>query len=356
MQRRTFLKSTAALAATAATGPIILGATNKAGTDHPVLGSEGHKYECHHNWGTLPNALEWQTTHNIAVDAEGLVYVTHQGHKGMQGLDTVIVFDAKGKFVRSFGEEWHGGGHGIHIRKDGNEEFLYLTNTWTPTIKVCKTTLKGKMVWQMGRPECKEYENPKTNYNPTNVAFCPDGSFFVGDGYGAGYIMKYDKDRKLTKVFGGSGTDKGKFRTPHGNWVDTRGDKPTIVICDRANARLQTFDLDGNYLSMTEKDMVYFPAHIDIRGDVMLVPDLHTRVSLFGKDGKAITHLGEELAWREKVVASLGKDKGPAIRLKPGECPAGKFIHPHDACFDKDGNIYVVEWVQGGRITFLKKV
>lgn len=355
MQRRTFLKSTAALAATAATGPIILGATNKAPTT-PVIGVEGHMYECHHNWGTLPDTLEWQTTHNVAVDAEGLVYITHQGHAKMKGLDTIMVFDAKGKFVRSFGKEWHGGGHGIDIRKDGNEEFLYLTNTWTPTIKVCKTTLKGDLVWKMGRPENKEYENPKTNYNPTNVAFCPDGSFFVGDGYGAGFIMKYDKDGKLTKTFGGSGTEKGKFRTPHGNWVDTRGDKPTIVICDRANARLQTFDLDGNYLSMTEKETVYFPAHIDIRGDVMLVPDLHTRVSLFGKDGKAITHLGEELAWREKVVASLGKDKGPAIRLKPGECPAGKFIHPHDACFDKDGNIYVVEWVQGGRITFLKKV
>jgi len=28
---------------------------------------------------------------------------------------------------------------------------------------------------------------------------------------------------------------------------------------------------------------------------------------------------------------------------------AGKFVHPHDACFDKDGNIYVVEWVSTGR-------
>ena len=29
---------------------------------------------------------------------------------------------------------------------------------------------------------------------------------------------------------------------------------------------------------------------------------------------------------------------------------------PHDACFDKDGNIFVVEWVQTGRVTLLKKV
>lgn len=357
MRRRTFLKSTAALAATAAGGPVILGATNKAGTKNPVIGVPGHLYECLHNWGTLPGELEWQTTHNVAVDGEGLVYVTHQGFPKKKGLDTVMVFDPKGKFVRSFGKEWHGGGHGIDVRKDGNEEFLYLTNTWTQKIKACKTTLKGEMVWEKGRPEIKEYEDSKKGYSPTNVAFCPDGSFFIGDGYGSHFIMKYDKDGKMTKVFGGPGAGPGKFQTPHGNWVDTRGDKPTLVVCDRANARLQTFDLDGNFLSATEKAaVVLYPAHIDVRGDVLMVADLHARVTLLGKDGKVITHLGEDPEWRAKVVGSRDKGKGPPVRNNPKACPDGKFIHPHDACFDKDGNIYVVEWVEGGRVTFLKKV
>jgi hypothetical protein len=31
-------------------------------------------------------------------------------------------------------------------------------------------------------------------------------------------------------------------------------------------------------------------------------------------------------------------------------------VHPHDACFDNKGNIYVAEWVQTGRVTKLKKV
>jgi hypothetical protein len=35
---------------------------------------------------------------------------------------------------------------------------------------------------------------------------------------------------------------------------------------------------------------------------------------------------------------------------------SGKFLHPHDACFDPAGNIYVAEWVQTGRITKLRKV
>ncbi|MGC6425875.1 MAG: peptidase, partial [Akkermansiaceae bacterium] len=34
----------------------------------------------------------------------------------------------------------------------------------------------------------------------------------------------------------------------------------------------------------------------------------------------------------------------------------GKFVHPHDACFDPEGNIFVAEWVSTGRVTKLRKV
>ena len=362
MKRRDFLKTSAATVAVAASaGPILLGVESKTDTNTPVIGVDGHKYECHHGWGNLPGNLEWQTTHNVAVDSAGLVYVTHQGHGGMKGLDTVMVFDDTGKFVRSFGKEWHGGGHGIDIRKDGNEEFMYLTNTWASPIKVAKYTLTGEMVWAMGRPRIKQYEpkpDPKDAkktvappYNPTNVAFTADGGFFVGDGYGSNYMMKYDKDAKLVKTFGGSGNQKGKFATPHGQWVDERDPaKPVLVVCDRANARLQTFTLDGEFLSMTKKDTVLFPAHIDIRGEVMMVPDLHARISLFDKNNDLIVNLGDDPEWRKKVL------DGFKVRAQPKEWAAGKFVHPHDACFDAAGNIYVAEWVQGGRITFLKKV
>jgi hypothetical protein len=87
---------------------------------------------------------------------------------------------------------------------------------------------------------------------------------------------------------------------------------------------------------------------------VLMVPDLHTRISLFDKDNNPIVHLGNDDDWRKKVTGSLSK--GPAVRTQPKQWPAGKFIHPHDAQFDAAGNIFVVEWVDGGRVTFLKKV
>ncbi|MCI0704691.1 MAG: peptidase [Planctomycetia bacterium] len=363
MNRREFLST----AAVATTGPILLGMSKKADEKTPVIGVEGHKYECHHNWGTLPADYGWQTTHNVAIDSQGMVYITHQGTKGTKlNMDTVLVFDPKGKFVRSFGRDWHEGGHGIEIRKEGSDEFIYLSNTWTPNNKLVKTNLKGELVWAKGRPECKEYEarpNPKDktriiwpNYNPTNICWLPDGGFNVGDGYGSNYMFNYDKDGKLLKVFGGTGNSKGQLRTPHGQWLDDRNkNKSVLVVCDRANARLHWFALDGTPLDATESGkVVLFPAHAKTRGDVLLLPDLHARVSLFDKDNKVIVHLGEDKEWREKVVGSLSK--GPAIRAQPKEWPAGKFVHPHDACFDKDGNIFVVEWVATGRVTFLKKM
>ena len=83
---------------------------------------------------------------------------------------------------------------------------------------------------------------------------------------------------------------------------------------------------------------------------MLLVPDLHARVSLFDKDNKPIVHLGDDPEWREKVLT------GFKVRQQPGEWQPGKFVHPHDACFDKDGNIFVVEWVQTGRVTLLRRV
>ncbi|HKD35520.1 MAG TPA: peptidase, partial [Pirellulales bacterium] len=105
--------------------------------------------------------------------------------------------------------------------------------------------------------------------------------------------------------------------------------------------------IDGNPKSIIND--VLFPAHFDIRGDVLLVPDLHARVSLFDRNNKAIVHLGDDSAW----IAEVKKMK---IRMDPKTWQPGKFVHPHDACFDKDGNIFVAEWVDTGRVTKLRKV
>lgn len=344
MKRRTFLKGSALAGAALLTAtPNVRTDPDKSGTRNLVVGTGEHRYECIHDWGQLPRNLRWQTTHGVCVDDSGQVYIKHQGH-GNDAMDTIVVFDPKGKFVRSFGKSYYPGGHGIDLRKEGGQEYLYLSDIHNR--QVLKTDLKGEEVWKLCYPIEAGVYNRVNQYRPTNVAFAPDGGFYVGDGYGSNYIHQYDRKAKWVRTWGGTGDAPGKMKTPHGVWLDDRpGRKPALVVADRANARLQYFTLDGKHLGFVKE--VLFPAHFDIRGSVLLVPDLFGRVSLFDKDNQVIAHLGDD---SKRVMA----DKGFKIRSDAKQWLPGKFVHPHDACFDRDGNIYVVEWVGTGRVTFLR--
>ena len=66
--------------------------------------------------------------------------------------------------------------------------------------------------------------------------------------------------------------------------------------------------------------------------DLMLVPDLHARVTILDKENKVVAQLGDDAAWREKVLANNN-----AMRSEPKLWEAGRFIHPHGACFDAQG-------------------
>jgi len=346
--RRSFLKTTAAAALTSVVAPTILGAEDKSGSKLPVLGTGAHQYEAIHNWGELPSHIVWGETHGVAVDEAGLIYIKHRS-SAPEPMDSIAVFDPTGKFVRSFGKEYHGGGHGIDIRKEGGQEFLYLCDVKNRL--VAKATLTGEQLWKMHFPEQAGVYKDLKEFNPTNVAFAPDGGFYVADGYGSSYIHQYDKDAKWIRTWGGAGTEEGNMRTPHGIWLDNRpGREVALIVADRANARLQYFTLDGKFISVVNG--VSFPAHFDIRGTDLLVPDLHARVTIMDKDNQVITHLGYDQAWTDKVLNG-GKLE---LRGKPAEWQSGRFIHPHDACYDKDGSIFVVEWVPTGRVTKLRKV
>jgi hypothetical protein len=140
---------------------------------------------------------------------------------------------------------------------------------------VIKITLKGEVGWSKALPkETGKYDEDKSNYSPTNVNFMPDGGFAIGDGHERHYLHRYDKDSKWVQSWGGFGDKPGKIKTPHDHWLDDRpGRKPAIAVCDRANARLQYFSLEGKHLEFG--DNLSFPADMDIRGEVMLVPDLY---------------------------------------------------------------------------------
>src|SRR5687768_10682944 len=146
--RRKFLKTTAAMA------PAILSAQDKSGTKLPVIGSGAHTYEVHHDWGELPKNIAYGNTHGVVEDSQGRIYVHHTVHNTSESSDSMVVFDARGKFIKSWGKDFKGGAHGLHIRKEGSTEFLYLCDTRRAV--VVKATLNGEEVFSLGYPEMSE--------------------------------------------------------------------------------------------------------------------------------------------------------------------------------------------------------
>ena len=360
VSRRQFVATTAAATAAALAAPSVL--TAQKSDKQLVIGAGEHRYEVLHNWAQLPDKYSWQTTHNVAVDRDGLLYVIHEGRENLKDHPSIFVFDGEGKFVRAFGNQFQGGGHGLEVRTEGKEQFLWVT-AYQQVKSFAKLTLKGEVVWEKHAPMdsgvyAKDEDTKpikrwgRDAFMPTNYAFLPDGGFYLADGYGAWCIHRYDKDGKWLAKFGEPGKENGQFNTPHGVWLDNRpGRDPSIVVADRANKRLQWFTLAGKHLKTV--DGFILPANIDSLGEVLLVPDLSARITLLDKNDQVITHLGEDPEWRAQVL----KESMKLRRSEKGEgWVSGKFLHPHDACFDPAGNIFVAEWVQTGRITKLRKV
>lgn len=356
LSRRRFLAATAAGSAALVASPTVLAASK---TDGPlVLGEGDFRYEVQHDWPQLPDKYTWQTTHNVAVDRAGCLYVIHEGKRELADHPAIFVFDPEGQFIRAFGQQFQGGGHGLEIRQEGNQEFLYVC-AYQHLKTFAKLDTRGETVWQKFAPvesgvyAAEEDTKPELKWGrdrflPTNFAFLDDGGFLLADGYGAYYIHRYDKQGKWLSCFGGPGEGKGKFNTPHGIWVDRRaGRQPTIVVCDRANHTLQYFTMDGQYLeTLTGYGL---PANAETWRNLMVVPELHARVTILDENNQVVARLGDD-------VARITGEGGGKIRGDRNAWQAGKFVHPHDACFAADGSIFVAEWVASGRVSRLRRL
>ncbi|MDG2381693.1 MAG: peptidase [Pirellulaceae bacterium] len=355
--RREFLATAAvgAVSAGLATPAIV---TAKKTDGKVVVGKDDYQYEVSHDWAKLPDKYHWQTTHNVALDRDGFLYVIHEGRVEEPDHPSIFVFDPSGQFVRAFGKQFQGGGHGIEVREEDGQQYLYVC-AYQQVKSFAKLDLNGETVWEKFAPMDSglyakgEDTKPekiwgRDRFMPTNFAFLPNGDFFLADGYGSFYIHRYDKNGEWQSCFGGPGEGQGKFNTPHGLWIDDRGQgDPTLVVTDRAHHTVQLLDLDGNHLQTLEG--YGLPANVDSHKGLLLVPELMARVTLLGPDNQVVARLGDD-------SQRIQDDEGLQIRGDESRWNSGRFVHPHDACFDGHGNIFVAEWVATGRVSKLNRL
>ena len=262
------------------------------------------------------------------IDKAGNIYVTTDTKRG------IVVFSAQGRFLRVVGPTRI---HALEVREENGLEYFYAARP--SDHEVLKLRLDGTQEWAITfPPEAGIYKDAK-GFNPCAVTVAPDGSIFVADGYGANYVLKFDKDRKFVKAFGGPGEAEGKFKTCHGIGLDTRSGRPLLFVCNRNSNRVEHWDLDGNFVRVIQKNL-RMPAAVHIRGDYALVPELQGRVTVLNKDGSIAAQLGDNP--NEKQRANFGL---PQAEWKDGICNS-----PHGGSIDKDGNLIVAEWSQFGHL------
>jgi DNA-binding beta-propeller fold protein YncE len=264
----------------------------------------------------------------VVIDKAGNIHVTTDTKRG------IVVFSPQGKFLRTNGPTRI---HGLEIREEKGVEYIYAARP--SDHEVLKLKLNGEQVWAIHFPqEAGIYKDAK-GFNPCAVTVAPDGSIFVADGYGANYVLKFDKDRKFVKAFGGKGTEEGKFNTCHGIGLDTRQGKPLLLVCNRNNNRVEHWDLDGNFVRVIQKDL-RMPAAVHIRGDYAVFPELQGRVTVLDKSGNIAAQVGDNPNEKQRANFGLAKDQ-----WQDGICNS-----PHGASIDKDGNLIVAEWSQFGHL------
>ena len=348
--RRSFIAQLAtAAAASTLTAPFVRASSPSSAPQaktNPVIGTGAFTYECVHDWLIPPEGMVWGDTHGLCQDSQGYIYVAHTVHSSSKRPEAVVVFDPSGKFVRAFGSEFRAGAHGLDVRHEAGTELLYHCDT--ARSRVVKTSLNGDVLWSHGYPnEDPAYSGAPINYIPTNVAFAPNGDFYVGDGYGSHHMLKFSARGEFLSEIAQPGNADGQINNPHGQWVDLRGPDPVLVIADRGNRRLQTFTLDGQHLRTIKDDThLRMPCNFDVRGDLMVCPDLDSQVCILDRNYAVVAQLGDGIASNGNV--------GSRRKQSRAEFTPGQFICPHDAIFLQNGDILVAEWLPIGRITLLK--
>jgi DNA-binding beta-propeller fold protein YncE len=243
---------------------------------------------------------------------------------------SIMVVDAQGNFIEDW-TQWDNlfkRPHAVYISPYDAQKYVWIVDDHTHAIY--KFTHDGKQLVQtIGTPNVPGADG--THFNrPTFMAWLPDGTFYVADGYNGTRVAKFDANGNFLLDFGKAG-DPGKETRPgymnnvHGVAVDVETRR--VFVNDRDNHRIQIFDENGKYLSewkiAVEPSSLHF---VQIGDDRKLVTfDRNTHKMLkYELDGRLIYSWG--------TVSDF----------------PGTLWGVHGMSTDQEGNLYVAE-VDAGR-------
>lgn len=335
--RRGFIKKSSAALLAGITLPHIIVKKSYGRRENTILGHGSHRYKVVEGWGILDAGKNpVNDCHEMVEDAKGrLILLTNETK------NNILIYDKSGKLIETWGHSFPGG-HGLTLSTEGDEQFLFITDT--NRNQVIKTDLKGKEVLKLDYPkETGKYEYPG-KFVPTETAINPvNGDIFVVDGYGQNYVIQYNSKGEYIRHFGGTGDTENTFKCCHGIIIDSR-DKanPTLLITDRSHMQYKRFTLDGRYLSTISLPGSFVCRPV-IRGE-----NVYAAVYRSTSEQEANSGYITVLDKNDRVISTPGGTAPEYVEdeLKPQRKDSSflGFMHPHDVCVDSDENIYVPQW------------
>jgi DNA-binding beta-propeller fold protein YncE len=336
------------------------------------VGSGPYTFDWIDDWARVPHTdstrLGWAHP-GMATTEAGDVIACHPSEP------SILVFDRHGALLRTMPTALTEG-HGITVVKEGATEFLWVADPGSkrkPELgyesavprqngRVVKMALDGQIVAHIEAPELPNYR--AGTFAPTCVAVNEErhggnGDVWVADGYGENLVHRYSRFNKngeyLGTISGNEGLG-GRFTTPHGLWFDPRRSEPELYVADRGNRRIQVFDPQGQFKRTFGQDFLSSPsAFALLDGETLVVAELRARLALVDRDDRLIAYIGADEAVCDRPGWPNAKNTaGEAVR--PASLTPGKFNSPHGLAADVAGNLYVGEWLIGGRYTQLLRV
>ena len=287
-------------------------------------------------------------THGVAVLDGGDLLLFRQGSPA------VLRYSPQGELKASFGD--FAGAHGLEVVKEDGREVLWVTDE--VSCKVQKLSLDGEVLMDLPSPPSDETiggeEPARQRYVPTWATVAPSGDVFVGDGYGSHFVFRFGPDGTYKgKLTGEEGA--GRFNEPHSVRFSPDGE---LFITDRSTRRVTVYDADGRYLRHSDTachspaDFAFGGGHVyvaEILGEVkVLDAELNVLAALGTNQGRHFPSPDEPAGWYP------GPDGGyPDVPRDTLE--VGQFHTPHGIAVAPNGDIYVGEWYEGGRVIKLEK-
>ena len=189
-----------------------------------------------------------------AMPPDGLKAWQEQG--GTLGVDArwehcILVLDRNGNIVEDW-TQWDSmlaRPHAVYISPYDPDKHVWIVDDFRQAI--FKFTNDGKRLVQTIGTVNEPGADASHFFRPTFMAWLPDGTFFVADGYENTRVVKFDASGKYLMAWGEKGTPPndtrpGYLNNVHGIAVDPRTRR--VYVNDRANNRAQVFDENGKFL------------------------------------------------------------------------------------------------------------